>query len=146
MDGVISFLNGVSCFFWLAATSFQMLALFWPGGLLFCFGVMTTSYLAKTRSSSELRCPLLWSLTQLMVPAAIITCGVLFWWDSSETPPDWPDRLIWFLPWGHLPLTILLVLSFRRCRWLMLAVSLAYIGYTMGALVTSGMAVTGDWP
>jgi hypothetical protein len=139
-------MDGVDYFFSLAATACLLVFVYWPSAFLVTFGLGTASTLAVRGAKNEYRSPALGSLAQLVVPAAILLCGVLFRWDGPDDadPPAWPSHFIPYLLWGHVPVTAGLLVFFRRAWLLVLAAGLAVLGFSLAAVLASGMAVTGD--
>jgi hypothetical protein len=137
----------IAYFFSLAATAVGLLFLYWPCAFLVILGMTTASTLAARGVKNEYRGPALGSLAQIAVPAAILICGVLFRWDGKdgEEPPSWPSDFIPYLLWGHLPVTVGLLVWFRGAWLFVLAAGLAVLGYSLAAVIASGMSVTGDW-
>ncbi len=140
-------MDGVICYLSFAFFAVELLFLYWPALLVVALGIVGASAVARRNPAARFRGPLLWSLVQFLVPAAILLVGVLLRWkgpDDTE-PPQWPARLINWMIWGHVPITGFLVLWFRGARWFVFAVSVAILGYSLSAAIVSGMSVTGDW-
>jgi hypothetical protein len=140
-------MDGILYFFLYALYAAEAIILVPPAPLLMALGLFGALVLVKRYPAVGFREAILWSSTQLFVPAAILVVGVLLRWEGPDdaNPPRWPVDLISGLLWGHLPITGLLVLFLNRVRWFVLVVSLVVFAYSLGAACVSSMSVTGDW-
>jgi hypothetical protein len=126
--------------------SFEILCLVWPVGILLIGGTAASLWLGLRLNTQRFRSTLLWGLSPLFLPATILLCGVMFWYDTAPGGPlRWPEFAITILLLSQLPLGAALVLSQRGARWFVLALWTAIFAYSIGAWIMSGMAVTGDW-
>jgi hypothetical protein len=140
-------MNGIEHFFWLAAQSFVFLVLWPPAGILMLMGILGVAATAEQVARIQWQQVVAAVLPPLILPMAILLCGVLLAHDTAlDTPsPRWPEWLVEGLLAAHLPLAAALTASVRDARWFVLSVCVATFGYSWAASFMSLMSVSGQW-
>jgi hypothetical protein len=140
-------MDGLGYFVWLAGQALAVMLVFPPTAVLgLVAGLGAVGALCRLPPNSWRRV-LAGALIPLVVPAAILLCGVLFACDTEldEVASQWPEWLVAGFLLAHLPLTAVLVALLRGVRWFTLAVSVAVFAYACGAAFMSTMSVSGRW-
>jgi hypothetical protein len=140
-------MDGVCYFWWLTGQAFAVTIGFRPLVALTLAGVIGALVTLGAMRPDQWRRTLAGALIPLVIPAAILLCGVLLAnsTELDEIAPRWPEWLIGALLLAHLPLAVVLVTLLRGARWFVLAVSVAIFGYSCGAAFMSMMSVSGRW-
>jgi hypothetical protein len=127
--------------------SFQVIFwLMWPAGVVFIAGAIGGLLSALKVEPRRLKTAFISALIPLVLPASILLCGALFWYDSGGKPSKSAEIVITILLLANLPLGVLLAVFQRgMARLFVLSVSTVIFGYSIGAWIASGMAITGDW-
>jgi hypothetical protein len=143
----VSIWEAIFRFGWLAVMAILFFPMTWPGCVLLVGGSVAAIILGEKvekLGKDTLRRAWRWGLSPLMLSAGILVCGALFW-DAVDYGLRWPEFAIHLLLLAHIPLAALLAFFQPGARWFVLALSVAIFGYSFGAWVMSGMAITGDW-
>jgi hypothetical protein len=140
-------MDGVGHFLWLAAQALQVALSFPPTAALTLGGGAGALAAVCEVPPDRRRRALAGAVIPLVVPAAILLCGVLLAYDTDldEAAPRWPEWLVGGLVSAQLPLAAALVGLLRGARWFALTVSVAVFGYSCGAAFMSTMSVSGRW-
>src|SRR6266478_1351706 len=117
---------------WLALMSFEIFWLVWPAGLAFIVGTVGGLLAAMKVDPHRFKAAFVSALVPLVLPAGILLCGAIFWYDSGAEPSKLAEIVITILLLENLPLSALLVLFQRgMARLFVLSVSTAIFGYSI---------------
>jgi hypothetical protein len=139
----VSILERVFGFAWLAIMAVLFLPMTWPGVVLLVGGSIAAIILAGKLDADRVKRAWRWGMSPLVLSFGILVCGAVFWDDQL----NWRSAVaaIHVLLLAHIPMAGLLAFFQPGARWFVLALSVAIFGYSFGAWVMSGMAITGDW-
>jgi hypothetical protein len=134
----------------LAGMALQLFFIYWPATALAVFGGVTAVTSLSRNPRKNWSGVAVASCIHLLVPAMILWCGVAFPADTDSDPvattaPEWVSLLLPRLLLLHIPIAAVLVWRAKGARSFVLGLSAVFFGYSLCALLASGMSMTGDW-
>ena len=139
-------MSGPRYFLWLADQALGGLLYFWPLTLGLTVLVVATLVGVVRRRDLTVR-NVLWSVTPVMIPAALIAWGVVFR-DvglDDDLQLTWESRAVYALLLAQLPVSTVAVWRAVSARLFAAALSALIAHYSFWAAFVAGMSVTNDW-